>query len=185
LREKLGLPAAPLHNFQPWLESQLSAQSHQNQFPGSVPISDVLAVKDVQTGITGYLVGVPIDKNRYTPRNPLFEDAVLYRQRLVRVFIEDTRHYKSVAVGADQLLQKCVADCAEFGRDRYCAPSKDGSLGYAQCMPKDKDCALSRPIVPNCAHPLARLFNMAARGLAYMLKHVKLSHYNLFLHRSL
>lgn len=34
--------------------------------------------------------------------------------------------------------------------------------------------------MPNCAHPLARLFNMAARGLAYMLMHVKLSHYNLF-----
>jgi hypothetical protein len=132
-------------------------------------MSDVLAVKDIQSGIAGHLVGVPIDKIRIL----YFEDAVLYRQRLVSVFIEDTRHYSNVAVGADQLLQQCVADCAGFGWDRYCAPSKDGSLGYAQCMPKDKDCSLSRPIVPYCAHPLARLFNMAARGLAYMLMHVK------------
>jgi hypothetical protein len=56
------------------------------------------------------------------------------------------------------------------------------AYGHAYCLPKNKDCKLSRPIVPNCKHPLAhRLFNMAARGFAFVLQqNVKISHYNLF-----
>jgi hypothetical protein len=121
-------------------------------------------------------VGVPIDKNRIL----YFEDAAVYRRRLISVFINDTRHYTLSQRCEEDLLRVCVADCRRLRWDRFCQPAKGGHLGFAQCLPKDKDCSLSRPIVPNCAHPLARLFNMAARGLAYMLQHIKLNHYNLF-----
>jgi hypothetical protein len=78
---------------------------------------------------------------------------------------------------ADQLLKSCVADSARLRWDRFCKPSPKGRLGFAQYLPKGKDyCSLSLPRVPNCAHPLARLFNMAARGLAYMLQNIKLTH---------
>lgn len=175
LRAKLGLQPGTLHGFKPWLQLQLQAQRVERQHVGAVPMSEVLAVRGVMSGASGHLVGVPIDKNNIL----YFEDAVAYRQRLIDVFVRDTRHYAPTDVSAEQLLRECVADCARLRWDRFCAPSPRG-WGYAQCLPKDKDCSLSRPIVPNCAHPLARLFNMAARGLAFMLMHVRLSHFNLF-----
>lgn len=176
VREQVGLPPAPPAAFQHWIGSQLASRACIRHPPGSVPMSEVLEVKAAMTGLSGHLVGVPIDKNRIL----YFEDAVLYRRRLIQVFIQDTRHYQVVPVCADQLVQECLADCTRLRWDRFCTPSQKGHLGFAQCLPKDKDCSLSRPLVPNCAHPLARLFNMAARGLAFMLMHVKLSHYNLF-----
>lgn len=139
-------------------------------------MSDVLAVRDVMTGVTGALVGIPIDKNRIL----YFEDAVLYQRRLVKVFINDTRHYAATDRCEEDLLNACISDCARLRWDRFCKPAKQGHLGFAQVMPKDKDCSVSRPIVPNCGHPLARLFNMAARGLAFMLQNANLTHYNLF-----
>jgi protein tyrosine phosphatase (PTP) superfamily phosphohydrolase (DUF442 family) len=39
---------------------------------------------------------------------------------------------------------------------------------------------LSRPIVPGFKHPLARLFNMAARGFEYVLMQLRVTHFNLF-----
>jgi hypothetical protein len=176
LRVRVGAPPASVQELTSWLGSLQAATPVDRYHPGSVPVSDVRAVRNVMTGACGHLVGVPIDKNRIL----FFEDAAVYRRRLIQVFLEDSRHYSVVALPEQQLLREAVADCARLKWDRYCKPARDGHLGYAQCLPKDKDCALNRPIVPNCGHPLARLFNMAARGLAYMLMHVKLDHYNLF-----
>lgn len=176
LRLKLCLPPASLHTFLPWIASQLPGLEGERQHATAVPMSDVMVMRNAMTGLAGHLVGVPIDKNRIL----FFEDAVLYRRRLIDVFIADTRHYVASEEGAEVLLQKCIADSARLRWDRFRKPAAGGQLGYAQCLPKDKDCSLSRPIVPNCSHPLARLYNMAARGLAYMLQHIKLTHYNLF-----
>lgn len=109
-----------------------------------------------------------------------FEDALAYRQRLLSTYVHDEKHYKCVQHTEGQLLNDCLHHHKHIKWDKICVARQSGSLGHAQCLPKDKDCALNRPIVPNCGHPLARLFNMAARGFAYVLMNVKFAHYNLF-----
>jgi hypothetical protein len=79
------------------------------------------------------------------------------------------------------LLCSCRGHLKSSKWDSICCWNPKGSLGYAQCLPKNKDCSLSIPIVPNFRHPLGRMFNIAARGLALVLKHVRMSHFNLFL----
>lgn len=176
LRRKAGLQTGVSEQLQHWVQTALLLRPSHDHHEGSVPMSDVRVARAVTQGSQGSLVGVPIDKNRIL----YFEDAAVYRRRLIEVFLHDTRHYNLVHQPAEQLLQQSVDACAQLKWDKLCPPSRKGQLGFAQCLPKDKDCSLSRPIVPNCSHPLARLFNMAARGLAYMLMNIRLNHYNLF-----
>jgi len=122
------------------------------------------------------LVGVPIDKNRLL----YFEEIEAYRMRLRQTFVMDTDHYAAVLDDERTILKRCKADYVRLGWPRFATFKSSGSLGFAQVLPKDKDCKLNRPIVPNCSHPMGQLFNMAARGLAFILQHCKLSHYNLF-----
>jgi len=76
-----------------------------------------------------------------------------------------------------------MMDGAQVKWDRFCKPNPERHMGYGQCLSKDKDCPLSRPFVPNFAHPIGtlctphwQLFNMAAPGLADMLLHTNLDH---------
>ena len=133
------------------------------------------AVQSVRRQLKG-LVGVPIDKNRLL----YFEDIAAYRERLITTFIKDTAHYHSVQESEGVVIARCLLDFNNAGWEKYNSFKPKGRLGFAQCLPKDKDCALNRPIVPNCGHPLARLYNMAARGWAFVLKNSKLCHFNLF-----
>ncbi len=158
-----------------WLEqvwSDLSLQRLGTAPPGSVPVRSVLKVRNMLRG----LVGVPIDKNRIL----YFCDALSYRERLISVFLEDCRHYKQLTKSEPELVASCLKHYHDRKWSKICGMKAEGTFGYAQCLPKDKDCSLNRPIVPNCGHPLARLFNMAARGFAYMLQQSKFTHYNLF-----
>jgi hypothetical protein len=158
-----------------WLEHVWSEPTQRRSTtapPGSVPVRSVLRVRNKLKG----LVGVPIDKNRML----YFCDALSYRERLVSVFLEDSRHYTVMTETEEQLLASCIEHYRINKWSVFCSVKAEGSFGYAQCLPKDKDCSLNRPIVPNCGHPLAKLFNMAARGLAYILQHSKFTHYNLF-----
>eukprot|EP00775_Hariotina_reticulata_P001311 gene1311-biopygen2583 len=154
--------------------SDHSVTMHQATSPpcGYVAVLTVLQVRNKLDG----LVGVPIDKNRIL----FFCDALSYRERLITVFLDDSRHYKVRMESEQQLLSSCLEHYKASKWSKFCGACAKGSLGYAQCLPKDKDCSLNRPIVPNCGHPLARLFNMAARGLAFVLQQAKFTHYNLF-----
>lgn len=134
LRRKVGLPEAPLHTFQPWLESLLGAQPVEQRHPGSLPFADALDVCGVLTGLTGHLVGVPINKNRIL----YFEDAVQYRQRLISVFLRDTRHYTATDVPAEQLLQTCVADCKRLHWDKLCTPSVKSTWVMHSACPRTR-----------------------------------------------
>jgi hypothetical protein len=87
LRVQLGLQPSPMSAFLPWLESHLVGLEGERQHSDAVPMSDVMAVRDAMTGVTGHLVGVPIDKNHIL----YFEDAAVYSKRLIRVFVKDTR----------------------------------------------------------------------------------------------
>jgi hypothetical protein len=154
-----------------WVAASLVAASCSAP-PGNVGMD---AVKSVRRQLRG-LVGVPIDKNRLL----FFEDVSAYRQRLISTFIEDTKHYQPVARSEGVVLAECLATFDERKWAQFMPFNPKGRLGFAQCLPKDKDCSLSRPIVPNCSHPMGRLYNMAARGWAYVLRNLRLTHYNLF-----
>jgi hypothetical protein len=105
-------------------------------------------------------VRVPIDKNNIM----WFEPIDVYMRRLVDVFIRDDEHYRICAIPESGILKSCRIDVVSNKWNKLCTWKPAGSLlGYAYCPPKNKDCKLSRLIVPNCKHPLARFFNMAAR----------------------
>jgi hypothetical protein len=141
-------------------------------FAGSINLTDVLQVRKS----LHQLVGVPIDRNNIL----WFEPIDTYKRRLVDVFISDDKHYRMCSIPESGILKSCRVDFVSNKWNKYCTWKPSGSLGYAYCLPNNKDCKLSRPIVPNCKHPLARLFNMAARGFGFILQHIKISHYNLF-----
>jgi hypothetical protein len=146
--------------------------------PGAVTIQMVAGVvQQLFSPLSGGLVVSVLDKN-----NGLlyFEDAILYRRRLVKTYVDDSKHYSVIPLHEHELLNTCIQQFKFRKWDKICEARKSGSLGYAQCLPKDKDCSLSRPIVPGFKHPLGRLFNMAARGFAYVLMNLKLTHYNMF-----
>ena len=174
LRDKLGVPRSEESLVCAWLCQTWSAVPRQRhcRVPGGIHVKTVLRARNMLKG----LVGAPIDKNRIL----YFCDVREYRQRLISVFIEDSRHYRLLPRSEQELLSECAQQYDSYKWSRFCGFKQTGSLGYAQCLPKDKDCSLNRPIVPNCGHPLARLFNMAARAFAYMLQNAKFSHYNLF-----
>jgi hypothetical protein len=172
LRKQLKLRQGKVATWVDWFRPQCDMD-----VPSIAPSSaiDMFTVQRVKRMLKG-LVGVPIDKNNIL----FFESLQAYRQRLLSVFIADNKHYMVLQSTEHDLLRTCRTHFKNSKWDRICGWNAKGSLGYAQCLPKNKDCSLSRPIVPNFRHPLARLFNIAARGLAFVLKHVCMSHFNLF-----
>jgi hypothetical protein len=175
VRKRMHILPGTVSAWSAWLAAQPTAQTATAVAAvqdDAVTLAQVLAVRRMLKDI----VGVPIDKNRLL----YFEHVSAYRRRLHSTFIADTKHYVVVNDKEAAVLQRCRTHWEQMGWSRFCKFKSKGTLGFAQVLPKDKDCSLSRPIVPNCNHPLGRLYNMAARGFAYVLQHVKLSHFNLF-----
>lgn len=172
LHTRLGIKGESREALASWIAFIASDCKFPAAVPGSVPLVAVQAVRRQLKG----LVGVPIDKNRIL----YFEDVAAYRQRLINTFIQDTVHYQQVQDSEGVVIAKCLLDFDRNGWARFAKFKPNGRLGFAQCLPKDKDCSLSRPIVPNCGHPMASLYNMAARGWAFVLKNIRMTHYNLF-----
>lgn len=56
--------------------------------------------------------------------------------------------------------------------------SRKGKLDYAYLLPKNKDLTRDRPIVSYTHHPLKRLFNIAARALAFIVKRARIKHFS-------
>lgn len=175
VRRRMRLLPGTIAAWSDWLHAQL-ADMPPHQAP-NVAADAVLEqhVREVK-GLLRGLVGVPIDKNRIL----FFEDVRAYQRRLYSTFVADAVHYEHVCLPEKDILQMLKAQWEARGWSKYAPFLAKGQLGYAQVLPKDKDCSLNRPIVPNCSHPLGRLFNMAARGFAYVLQHVRMNHFNLF-----
>ena len=181
--EKMGVQNVSPDSLLPWLQcvrdQSCPSFDRDSQIRlGAVTMEQVMEVhKTLFDTRSGNLVVTVIDKNAGVL---YFEDAIAYRARLLSTYIEDTKHYCVVQRSEEQLLNECKKFSEVKKWNKFCAVRQLSSLGYAQCLPKDKDCSLNRPIIPNVKHPLAKLFNMAARGFAFVLMNVRLKHYNLF-----
>lgn len=175
--KSVGVCNVSILSILPWIRSIRRASVPADAMPGAVTMEMVTAVQQQLCPQSGGLVVSVLDKN-----NGLlyFEDAILYRRRLVSMYVADPKHYQVIPLTEQQLLHSCIQQYKYRKWDKLCEARKSCALGYAQCLPKDKDCSLSRPIVPGFKHPLARLFNMAARGFAYVLMKLRVTHFNLF-----
>ena len=78
---------------------------------------------------------MPIDKNNIL----YFESLQAYRQRLLSMFIADTKHYLVLQSAEQDLLRSCRGNFKASKWDRICCWNAKGALGYAQCLPKNKD----------------------------------------------
>jgi hypothetical protein len=179
--KQMGVPNVDPKVLLPWLrklrKQQLSHLSDQTR-PTAVTMQRVMTVADLLfKPVSGCLVVTVIDKNNGIL---YFEDAVAYRSRLMSTYVQDWKHYCTVYRSEQQLLCESICEYQNRKWSKMCNVRNRCGFGYAQCLPKDKDCTLNRPIIPNVNHPLARLFNMAARGFAFVLMNLRLNHYNLF-----
>lgn len=173
VREQLRVRPGDALDWAAWLRAQACSHPVVQCHPSAVPISAVMHVKKQLRG----LVGVPVDKNNIL----YFESVPAYRQRLRKTFVLDSDHYSNVVMLSESdILRAGRKDFVARGWNKYSSWNTKGTLGFAQCLPKNKDCQLSRPIIPNFKHPMARLFNIAARGMAFVLQFLKMPHFNLF-----
>ena len=104
-----------------------------------------------------------------------------YWYRNKAMFLDDHEHYEFISEDQSDILMESFQEFhSKHGLGKLHRFDTTKSIPYSYILVKAKDINRSRPIVSYYLHPLKKTFNIASRGLGFMLRQSKMRSFTLW-----